>query len=222
MGYAKGFRGRNHATSLSKRQQSQKQREKRYAHGNPSLSPPIQICQTFLWTPQEHIGHTQEWISVCAQGLDAQLLFLQREQPWLLSRKPCQIAAIEQYNSSYSWKEELSFPKYHLLFDHPTSASPTIAQYSFTQERTSQSSRQIEEWHRFPEPPHISLLEPMTPREKEILHFLASGFSNQEIAQQLVIAVSTVKWHLKQIYGKLGVTSRTQAIVKAREHALVP
>ena len=61
------------------------------------------------------------------------------------------------------------------------------------------------------------LVEPLSEREIEVLRLIAAGFSNQEIAQKLVIAVGTVKRHINHIYGKLGVSSRTQALAKARE-----
>jgi LuxR family maltose regulon positive regulatory protein len=50
-----------------------------------------------------------------------------------------------------------------------------------------------------------------------VLRLLAAGLSNREIAQTLVIAVSTVKNHLKSIYGKLDVHSRTQAVRRAQD-----
>ncbi|MHB8628823.1 MAG: ATP-binding protein [Aggregatilineales bacterium] len=56
----------------------------------------------------------------------------------------------------------------------------------------------------------------ITDREREILHLLAEGASNQEIAARLFIAESTVKWYSKQIYSKLQVNSRTQAVARAR------
>ena len=61
------------------------------------------------------------------------------------------------------------------------------------------------------------LIEPLSERELEVLRRVAAGFSNQEIAQNLVIAVGTVKKHLNTIYGKLGVESRTQAVARARD-----
>ncbi|HEY7122674.1 MAG TPA: LuxR C-terminal-related transcriptional regulator [Ktedonobacterales bacterium] len=60
--------------------------------------------------------------------------------------------------------------------------------------------------------PLAPLVEPLSEREQEILRFVEQGASNQEIAHRLAIALSTVKRHLSNIYGKLGVRSRTQAL----------
>lgn len=65
------------------------------------------------------------------------------------------------------------------------------------------------------------VLEPLTQREAEILHLLAEGLSNCEIAQALVIAPGTVKWYNKQLFSKLGVHSRSQAVDRAREMVLL-
>lgn len=62
----------------------------------------------------------------------------------------------------------------------------------------------------------LMLIDPLSDRELEVLCLIAAGLSNQEIAQQLVIAVSTVKSHINHIYGKLNVSSRTQAVARAR------
>ena len=61
-----------------------------------------------------------------------------------------------------------------------------------------------------------TLIEPLTDREFEVLRLLAAGLSNAAIAEQLVVSVGTVKTHLKHIYGKLTVQSRTQAVAQAR------
>jgi LuxR family maltose regulon positive regulatory protein len=65
------------------------------------------------------------------------------------------------------------------------------------------------------------LVEPLSERELEVLRRVAAGYSNQEIAQDLVVAVSTIKKHISNIYSKLEVGSRTQAIARARELGLL-
>jgi LuxR family maltose regulon positive regulatory protein len=75
-----------------------------------------------------------------------------------------------------------------------------------------------------PLPPGSSaplLVEALTDREAELLRLVAAGRSNQEIAQELFLAVGTVKKHLNNIFGKLDVSSRTQAIARARELSLL-
>jgi len=70
--------------------------------------------------------------------------------------------------------------------------------------------------------PQPALLEePLSARELEVLRLIASGKSNAEVARALVIAVSTVKTHTNSIFGKLQVTSRTQAIALARDLQLL-
>ena len=73
-----------------------------------------------------------------------------------------------------------------------------------------------------PRPPSqaSSLIEPLTEREREVLGLLLEGASNREIARRLVLSINTVKRHVYNLCGKLGVQSRTQAIVKARTLAL--
>ena len=71
-----------------------------------------------------------------------------------------------------------------------------------------------------PTPQDQPLIEPLSARELEVLALLADGCSNQEIAAQLIIALGTVKRHVSNIYGKLGVNSRTQAVAYAREIGL--
>jgi LuxR family transcriptional regulator, maltose regulon positive regulatory protein len=64
-------------------------------------------------------------------------------------------------------------------------------------------------------------LEPLTEREMEILVFLANGVSNKEMASRIFVSENTVKFHLKNIYSKLAVGSRLQAIATARQIGLI-
>jgi NarL family two-component system response regulator LiaR len=61
----------------------------------------------------------------------------------------------------------------------------------------------------------------LTEKEREILAFLAKGFSNQEISDQLHISISTVKYHTANVFSKLGVRNRVEATTIALEHHLV-
>jgi len=75
-----------------------------------------------------------------------------------------------------------------------------------------------------PSPPvsaQPSLVEPLSERELEVLRLLAAGLSNPEIAQQLYVAVSTIRSHAKSIYGKLDVHGRWEAVQRARELGLL-
>jgi DNA-binding NarL/FixJ family response regulator len=67
----------------------------------------------------------------------------------------------------------------------------------------------------------VVLIEPLSAREREVLRFLADGLSNKEIGQRLNIAEGTVKNHMSQVLGKLGVLDRTQAALRARELGLI-
>jgi ATP/maltotriose-dependent transcriptional regulator MalT len=70
-------------------------------------------------------------------------------------------------------------------------------------------------------PRSAGLVDPLSQRELEVLRLLAGGASNEEIAERLVIAVSTAKRHVSNIFGKLTVSSRTQAVARARALGLL-
>ena len=63
----------------------------------------------------------------------------------------------------------------------------------------------------------LNLVEPLTDRERDVLRFLPSRLTVREIADELYVSVNTLKFHLKVIYRKLGVTSRAEAAAKARQ-----
>jgi LuxR family maltose regulon positive regulatory protein len=120
---------------------------------------------------------------------------------------------------------DLGWPLYGLLERSAASAS-FAGDYvrdllaAFHQERDAQRNRGAVAAPLIPTPAE-ALADPLTERELEVLHLLAEGLSNKEIAGRLVIAPSTVKQHLKNIYGKLDVHSRTQAVARGRELALL-
>jgi DNA-binding CsgD family transcriptional regulator len=66
-----------------------------------------------------------------------------------------------------------------------------------------------------------ALIDPLSERELEVLRLVAAGLSNKQVAEQLVVDVTTVKKHITHIYDKLGVASRTQAILRAQELKLI-
>jgi LuxR family maltose regulon positive regulatory protein len=64
--------------------------------------------------------------------------------------------------------------------------------------------------------PKSELVEPLSEREIEVLQLIAEGLTNPEIAAKLYLSLNTVKAHTRNIYGKLGVSNRTQAVARAR------
>jgi LuxR family maltose regulon positive regulatory protein len=69
--------------------------------------------------------------------------------------------------------------------------------------------------------PSALLVEPLSGRELEVLRLLTTRLSSTEIARQLVISVHTVRSHVKNIYGKLNVHSRANAVRRAKELGLL-
>ena len=68
---------------------------------------------------------------------------------------------------------------------------------------------------------NLKLLEPLSQRELEVLSLIDQGLANKEIAQKLSLAPATVKAHIRNIYGKINAKSRTEALAKARQLALI-
>ena len=64
-------------------------------------------------------------------------------------------------------------------------------------------------------------IEELTDREREILVFLANGVSNRQMADRIFVSENTVKFHLKNIYSKLAVSNRLQAVTTARHLGIV-
>jgi LuxR family maltose regulon positive regulatory protein len=73
-----------------------------------------------------------------------------------------------------------------------------------------------------PGPQPGGLLEPLSGRELEVLHLMALGKTNQEIAGQLIVAPGTIKAHAASIYRKLDAANRTEAVARARQLGVLP
>lgn len=84
--------------------------------------------------------------------------------------------------------------------------------------KESQSPHALAPW---PQETELPLPEELTAREREVLHLLAEGLPNKTIAQRLDISEHTVKFHVNAILGKLGVSSRTEAVVRATRLGLI-
>ena len=126
---------------------------------------------------------------------------------------------------------DLGWPMYELLAHMaagPSGASmvPVVRDYvrtildAFRQERKAQEESGTDVVPAA-SPLAEAPVDALTEREMEVLQLLAEGLSNKEIAARLIVAPSTVKQHLKNIYGKLDVHSRTQAVARGRELALL-
>jgi DNA-binding NarL/FixJ family response regulator len=65
-------------------------------------------------------------------------------------------------------------------------------------------------------------VDPLSRREAQVLDLIARGFSYAEIAHQLAVSVTTVQTHVRNVYGKLGVHNRSEAVFEARQYGLLP
>ena len=70
-------------------------------------------------------------------------------------------------------------------------------------------------------PDQTMLIEPLTARELEVLALLGDGVTNREVADELYVSVGTVKRHTHNIYAKLGVKNRAQAVIRGQEAGLI-
>ena len=95
-------------------------------------------------------------------------------------------------------------------FLQPSVAAKVVAEFARLTSKTATPSQ----LHTEP------LIEPLSDREREILSLISAGASNREIANTLFLAEGTVKNHVTNILGKLGVRDRTQAALKAKEMGL--
>lgn len=170
-----------------------------------------------------HLSFLQE--SAGPQRLiQLEALVLQAKAYWAQGNTTAMVGVLDQALSQASREQCNCFFLAEDLI-HPDMIKYYLSQ-SVDRENSTYAQLLLEEM-RLPPPtpgsraPKEQLLEPLTGQEQKILTMLAAGLSNQAIADQLVISLGTVKWHIHNIYGKLSVTSRTQASAKARQLGLV-
>ena len=119
---------------------------------------------------------------------------------------------------------EEGLPVAQILATLPTDPQPGKAQFDYVNKILAafpQPMRSLAISASAALPPAGPLFEPLSKRELEILRLIDEGCTNQEIAERLIITLHTVKKHSSNIYGKLGVRSRTQALSRARELRLL-
>jgi LuxR family maltose regulon positive regulatory protein len=135
-------------------------------------------------------------------------------------------AAFESFERSLSWAEPEGYVR--LFLEAGTEVIPLLrraASHGIRPEYANQllAAFGVEQEAGVPMPRQSFsrlLPEPLTPRELEVLRLICDGLANQEIAERLTVTLNTVKKHSSHIYGKLGVSSRAQAMVRAHELGL--
>jgi LuxR family maltose regulon positive regulatory protein len=131
-------------------------------------------------------------------------------------------AALESLERSLSWAEPEGYVR--LFLEAGPDVIPLLRRASAQGTRRAYAGKLLtafglEGASAFSPPSSLStqpLTEPLTPRELEVLRLICAGLSNRDIAEQLTVTLNTVKKHSSHVYGKLGVSSRAQAIVRAR------
>jgi DNA-binding CsgD family transcriptional regulator len=104
-----------------------------------------------------------------------------------------------------------------LITSDPAAGAEGVLSPAATAEQIAAALRAVAVGLHVTEQPEVSPIdtEPLTHRELEVLHLLAEGVTNREIAQRLAISEHTVKFHVNAILTKLGAATRTEAVVHA-------
>lgn len=141
--------------------------------------------------------------------LQARLLETQNHSPHALEKvvRAMELAAPENYRTAFLEDGLHLLP---LLQQARSSAPAFVDELLFVLKGADHPTLQTAE-----------LIDPLTEREQEVLRLVSRGLSNREIADYLVVSLGTIKKHLNNIFGKLHVESRTQAIIKGREIGLI-
>jgi len=187
------------------------------------LDRPANIEITIIFLAQSLVALHQSDKSEQARAIAARLFALTEPEGYLrvyLDEGEPMRQALLALLTSHSRQQELapstaaSISKLLAAFEYEKQdASPSVVTAT-TGEPALSSARQASAVSSVP---GVSL----TRREQEVLRLLAAGASNQDIAHTLVISLDTVKKHVSNLLGKLGASSRTQAIIQARALSLL-
>lgn len=202
----------------------------------PLIRPMVESLRVQFWLAQGDLKHAAYWAEHTSY----------RQEPFVYSRESAYLALVRVYLAQQRYTQAL-----HLLTDLLSSAeqvmqqalqallttkqeavSPRLSAYAHTvfdafagetrQTMTEQNipldSTSLPQTLSYDPSP---LLEPITPREQQVLRLLAEGATNREIADRLVISLTTVKKHVGNLLLKLAAENRTHAVARARELSLL-
>ena len=187
------------------------------------LDRPANIEITIIFLAQSLVALHQSDKSEQARAIAARLFALTEPEGYLrvyLDEGEPMRQALLALLTSHSRQQELapstaaSISKLLAAFEYEKQDASTYVVTATTPQPALSSARQASAVSSVP---GVSL----TRREQEVLRLLAAGASNQDIAQTLVISLDTVKKHVSNLLGKLGASSRTQAIIQARALSLL-
>ncbi|GEM_PF-3300627 len=231
------------------RRRRRKRLERRFS-GAASPAFPLRICRAPLWSPPGNGLLTAQWARACAQGIDQALQSLHLVDPltlaWVQVAQGQPDASLEllasfaPQTSAPSIERDSEMLALHAFAlqaqGTPLQPERALAAAFLPSEMVAPSQPgalplalpeprptiQDQHAHFSMEDASWPVQEALSQREQEIIALLATGRSNQEIADLLIVAPSTIKWHLKHLYNKLGVHNRTQAVARARAWHLLP
>lgn len=182
---------------------------------SPALVPLLHRRASFWYKKHEHYNealHHALVAQTCEKNLEKVHITKNSLPEELLHVQSLRHQPIQQKKRNYI-SQEGTVNKYGVLEVHPT--AKTFPR-DHVQAHSHSDSLQLQT-------PSLkdAVLYDFSERELSVLRGIARGLSNQDIAQEMIIAESTVKWHVKNIYSKLQVHSRAQAIIKTRNLQLI-
>lgn len=176
-----------------------------------------QGCAGEVITPLEAVAAQASATGRTRNLLEAKMLLARAR--WMLDERD---VALRELDASLTLGAPENFMRMYLDEGEPLAdlLAAYVARHPASRERTH-AVKLLAAFGRVVELPAASQSISLSQRELEVLRLLVMGRSNDAIAGELVVARSTVKWHVAQIYRKLGVTGRVQAVARARELRLI-